>query len=60
MWEVSACFAAKHALTSHVKVVHDKLKLFSCSLCNHDFSRNYHLKTHVAQVHKTKQDIEAN
>jgi len=47
----------KEAYVKHVKVVHDRIKDFICSLCPSAFGQKAHLKAHVDNVHiKYNQD----
>ena len=41
----------KEAYVKHVKVVHDRIKDFICSLCPSAFGQKAHLKAHVDNVH---------
>jgi exonuclease III len=53
-WPCNKCdksLSSKQCLTSHMKVVHDKIKEFRCTKCDKSFAANYYLQTHIDVFH---------
>jgi KRAB domain-containing zinc finger protein len=50
--------SSKGNLKRHIKIVHNKIKDFKCTLCEFKCSLNSHLKIHIKQVHDKIKDFE--
>jgi len=50
-----AMIKGKHALKIHIESVHEK-KRFTCTICNHTYSRKSNMIRHISTDHKNKQN----
>ena len=44
----------KRHLADHIQEVHEGIKKYKCTACEHSFGRNYTLKKHIEIVHEGK------
>lgn len=50
--QCGAIFKHKCRVDDHIKLVHDKVKAFSCEECEKSFGRKSHLKRHIEASHQ--------
>ena len=51
-------FPSKRQLNNHVRSVHDKKKLFTCSICHKSFTRNINAQAHIKKLHQNNLNAE--